>query len=323
MRADIAGAYGIAWALLLLTAPAYLHANAQPSTDDTGDDSTYGYTLTTPSTKLIVLSMALVFSVFFVAFFSIFCYECNNSHSSNSVGGESGAISVTRRPPSPGLDPAVIKTFPILRYAAVKGHKIGKESLECAVCLSGFEDYDTLRLLPKCNHVFHLDCIDPWLASHTTCPVCRGNLYRAAEANETAGGPLQSRETMCESSRQNSTSRQGEEQDHDVVINVEEFQSGDCAHAVEIVNRPPAKRISGKFPRSHSTGHSFLQAEEIRENTDADRFTLRLPEDVRKQVLECGELMIKPPSSHGVVLVRIGSSRKSYRSGRKGGISWV
>ena len=63
-----------------------------------------------------------------------------------------------------------------MAYADVKAHKAGKGALECAVCLSEFYDDETLRLLPKCSHVFHPDYIDTWLASHITCPVCRDNL---------------------------------------------------------------------------------------------------------------------------------------------------
>lgn len=43
-----------------------------------------------------------------------------------------------------------------------------------------FEDEQTLRLIPKCNHVFHLECIGAWLDSHVTCPVCRANLVEQA-----------------------------------------------------------------------------------------------------------------------------------------------
>jgi hypothetical protein len=70
----------------------------------------------------------------------------------------------------------VIETFPTMAYADVREHKTVKGALECAVCLSEFDDDETLRLLPKCSHVFHPDCIDTWLASHVTCPVCRANL---------------------------------------------------------------------------------------------------------------------------------------------------
>ncbi|KAJ4889640.1 E3 ubiquitin-protein ligase ATL15 [Raphanus sativus] len=75
-----------------------------------------------------------------------------------------------------GLDASVIETFPTFRYSAVKTLRIGKAVLECPVCLNGFEVDETLRLIPQCCHVFHTGCIDAWLRSHVTCPLCRANL---------------------------------------------------------------------------------------------------------------------------------------------------
>lgn len=48
------------------------------------------------------------------------------------------------------------------------------ESLECAVCLSVYEEGDEIRKLRKCNHTFHKDCVDTWLQQDlATCPLCR------------------------------------------------------------------------------------------------------------------------------------------------------
>lgn len=69
-----------------------------------------------------------------------------------------------------GLDRAIVEALPMFTFASLQGVK---EGLECAVCLSRFEDADVLRLLPKCKHAFHLDCVDTWLVSHSTCPLCR------------------------------------------------------------------------------------------------------------------------------------------------------
>ena len=30
-----------------------------------------------------------------------------------------------------------------------------------------------VKLLPNCKHMFHVECIDMWLNSNTTCPICR------------------------------------------------------------------------------------------------------------------------------------------------------
>ncbi|KAG0514610.1 hypothetical protein BDA96_10G207600 [Sorghum bicolor] len=32
---------------------------------------------------------------------------------------------------------------------------------------------ETVRLLPVCLHLYHVECIDPWLEAHSTCPLCR------------------------------------------------------------------------------------------------------------------------------------------------------
>ncbi|XP_007050979.2 PREDICTED: RING-H2 finger protein ATL5 [Theobroma cacao] len=69
-----------------------------------------------------------------------------------------------------GLDPSVIKTIPTFIYSAKANHF---PPLECAVCLAEFENDEEARVLPKCNHTFHVDCIDMWFYSHSNCPLCR------------------------------------------------------------------------------------------------------------------------------------------------------
>lgn len=44
---------------------------------------------------------------------------------------------------------------------------------ECAICLSEFEEREWVKGIPYCGHVFHAECIDTWLSSHVTCPLCR------------------------------------------------------------------------------------------------------------------------------------------------------
>ncbi|KAG7552484.1 Zinc finger RING-type [Arabidopsis thaliana x Arabidopsis arenosa] len=75
-----------------------------------------------------------------------------------------------------GLEKELIESFPLFLYSEVKGFKIGKGGVECAICLSEFEDQETLRWMPPCSHTFHANCIDVWLSSRSTCPVCRANL---------------------------------------------------------------------------------------------------------------------------------------------------
>lgn len=70
---------------------------------------------------------------------------------------------------SRGLDEAVLKSIPVFVYSS----KTHPEPMDCAVCLSEFEENESGRTLPKCEHSFHIECIDMWFHSHSTCPLCR------------------------------------------------------------------------------------------------------------------------------------------------------
>uniref|UniRef100_A0A1A9W0Q8 RING-type domain-containing protein n=1 Tax=Glossina brevipalpis TaxID=37001 RepID=A0A1A9W0Q8_9MUSC len=46
------------------------------------------------------------------------------------------------------------------------------DQLSCAICIDDLLSKEIIRTLP-CNHRFHVKCIDKWLQSHNTCPMCR------------------------------------------------------------------------------------------------------------------------------------------------------
>ncbi|XP_010271989.1 PREDICTED: RING-H2 finger protein ATL46 [Nelumbo nucifera] len=73
-----------------------------------------------------------------------------------------------------GLDQAFIDALPVFLYKEIMGLK---EPFDCAVCLCEFSEQDKLRLLPMCSHAFHINCIDTWLLSNSTCPLCRGTIF--------------------------------------------------------------------------------------------------------------------------------------------------
>lgn len=72
--------------------------------------------------------------------------------------------------PPCGLDPKAIDSLP---FVVFKPEDFKNSGIDCAVCLSEVSTGEKARILPKCNHGFHLDCIDMWLFSHSTCPLCR------------------------------------------------------------------------------------------------------------------------------------------------------
>jgi len=47
---------------------------------------------------------------------------------------------------------------------------------ECAVCQEAFQAGDRCRVLPRCEHGFHAQCVDQWLRKSRVCPVCRAEV---------------------------------------------------------------------------------------------------------------------------------------------------
>ncbi|KAK4721210.1 hypothetical protein R3W88_011443 [Solanum pinnatisectum] len=49
-------------------------------------------------------------------------------------------------------------------------------SLDCAICLSKFENGEKGRKLETCRHIFHENCLEKWLMQKdikASCPLCR------------------------------------------------------------------------------------------------------------------------------------------------------
>ena len=47
--------------------------------------------------------------------------------------------------------------------------------IDCSVCKDEFELSQVLKKLP-CSHLFHVDCLIPWLKQRNSCPTCRFEL---------------------------------------------------------------------------------------------------------------------------------------------------
>ncbi|RDX77252.1 RING-H2 finger protein ATL30, partial [Mucuna pruriens] len=225
-----------------------------------------------------------VLVVCFVAFSIVYlCKYCFSSviHTwafQRTASGSLIRLTPHRSPPR-GLDPSLLQVFPTFPYSSVKDLRKEKYSLECAICLLEFEHDDMLRLLTLCCHVFHQDCIDLWLRSNKTCPVCRRDLDSPADEETQKSGEavIQLVDEGVVSSVSGETRidvREGEEGDGGGNQRQKEREYDgelDDDHGV----------IHPRFLRSHSTGHSIVLIRgEGNEGKDDDKYTLRLPEHV-------------------------------------------
>ena len=121
-----------------------------------------------PSLAVVIGVLFLMFSLTFLVL--MYLKHCHRTASSVHFDPENHPPFLRSRSRFSGIDKNVIESLPFFRFCSLKG---SREGLECAVCLSKFEDIEILRLLPKCKHAFHIDCIDQWLEKHSSCPLCR------------------------------------------------------------------------------------------------------------------------------------------------------
>jgi len=82
-----------------------------------------------------------------------------------------------------GLGKPDIEQLPSYRYNAELRRETMHEQTSCVVCMCDFETRQLLRVLP-CSHEFHAKCVDKWLKTNRTCPICRNDASEGVGQSE-------------------------------------------------------------------------------------------------------------------------------------------
>uniref|UniRef100_A0A803QAQ2 RING-type E3 ubiquitin transferase n=1 Tax=Cannabis sativa TaxID=3483 RepID=A0A803QAQ2_CANSA len=168
-----------------------------------------------PSILLIIVILAIIFFVSGLLHLLVrFLLRPPNRDTDDleSVSALQGQLQQLFHLHDAGVDQSFIDTLPVFNYKAIIGLK---NPFDCAVCLCEFEPDDKLRLLPKCSHAFHMECIDTWLLSHSTCPLCRASLLQDFSSNTNCSTPIVLvLESGSESSREIITDRDVSRDNH-------------------------------------------------------------------------------------------------------------
>jgi len=67
-----------------------------------------------------------------------------------------------------------IQRLPVHQIAQQSDNKTSEKSI-CSICLENVGAGDIVRTLP-CMHQYHANCVDPWLVSNATCPICKSKV---------------------------------------------------------------------------------------------------------------------------------------------------
>ncbi|XP_010249658.1 PREDICTED: E3 ubiquitin-protein ligase RING1-like [Nelumbo nucifera] len=74
-----------------------------------------------------------------------------------------------------GTPPASKSAIDGLPDVKISEELLASDLAQCAVCKDTFELGSEAKQMP-CKHIYHSDCILPWLKLHNSCPVCRYEL---------------------------------------------------------------------------------------------------------------------------------------------------
>lgn len=174
------------------TVAEYYNSTTTAASSPPHHHSTLSFRNLSPSILIIVLILAVTFiaSVSLCLLLRHLNRRClrhlspsstSSSSSSTVLPTESHRISSRRVAPE-NPTASLIDSLPLFTFSSVtRRSSPSSGAADCAVCLSKFEPDDQLRLLPMCCHAFHAVCVDTWLKSSQTCPLCRSSIF-ASEA---------------------------------------------------------------------------------------------------------------------------------------------
>lgn len=151
-------------------------ATPPTGTSQAGDNNSFD------SNVVMVLSVLLCALICSLGLNSIIKCALRCSSIVSSSSSSSSSATATARLANTGIKKKALKTFPTITYAPNDDlNKLPGMDTECVICLSEFSAGDKVRILPKCNHGFHVRCIDKWLNSHSSCPTCRHCLIETCQ----------------------------------------------------------------------------------------------------------------------------------------------
>ncbi|KAH7280968.1 hypothetical protein KP509_36G022900 [Ceratopteris richardii] len=134
------------------------------------------------------LKVLIVAACLFIVLLCGFCFNLalrwvKQRLSGGAFGG--GGTNEAHPDATTGLKKHQLRSVPCTLFGLLPNRQ-ASTCPQCAICLIDFEPTEPIRVLPPCQHVFHVTCVDIWLGKHASCPTCRGNIMQAMSAEATS-----------------------------------------------------------------------------------------------------------------------------------------
>ncbi|MCO5575481.1 hypothetical protein L7F22_029282 [Adiantum nelumboides] len=135
-----------------------------------------GLELATSPTSPFDLKILIVATALLLLLLSAFCFNLTLRRALRRLHATS---SFSAAPSAPaGLKKRHLSTIPSILFMDLAPSQAATTP-QCPICLVDFADSARIRVLPLCQHVFHVGCVDTWLMKSSSCPTCRGDLMEA------------------------------------------------------------------------------------------------------------------------------------------------
>ncbi|KAI4302899.1 hypothetical protein MLD38_038594 [Melastoma candidum] len=82
-----------------------------------------------------------------------------------------------------GMDSPALASYPKMKISEKVPSQLrgSGDDDACPICLLDYRPSDTVKIIPECDHYFHEDCLDRWLRTKATCPLCRMQQLRSTD----------------------------------------------------------------------------------------------------------------------------------------------
>lgn len=247
---------------------------------------------------IVIAIIGILASAFLlVSYYAIISKYCKNRESSRRENHFSISEPEENHDPSNhepwnvsanGLDEALIKSIAVFKYK--KGCGL-IEGTDCSVCLSEFQDDESLRLLPKCSHAFHVTCIDTWLKSHSNCPLCRANIV-FINASPPQLPPVMESPLQNEPSLHSTNEIENVASEVDLEMGIREAES---QNSIAKISNRQGSHLGSSGDHSSMSGIRIDEGEQIRRSVSMDCMSrgrlsiadvLRIDQDEEDQMME-------------------------------------
>ena len=103
----------------------------------------------------------------------IYLINNNNNNNNNNTDSHENTYNSDSDDEDYNYNPVKIKIINVNDFIINMDDYNELKTENCSICIELIENDNNEIIKLNCNHVFHKDCLSPWLVNENTCPLCR------------------------------------------------------------------------------------------------------------------------------------------------------